>query len=107
MAAYPPPVVAGLQAQGVRGPLPTLSALHHPDAHDARAGACLLVTQRGPVVARGARRGVVAQGQARVKRMRLAARALGRVACKHSVSVEYLEGTSRHRAARVYYQGIV
>jgi hypothetical protein len=27
--------------------------------------------------------------------------ALGRVACKHSVSLESLEGASRHRAARV------
>ena len=52
----------GLLAQGVRNPLPTLSTGYHFDAHDTRAGACLLVSQRGPSVSSGSAAGSSSAG---------------------------------------------
>jgi hypothetical protein len=76
----------------------TLSAHRHPDAH---AGVCLLVAQQGPEVARELRHRAAAQGQVRVESTRLAARALGRVACNHS---QPCVGASRHR---LYHLGLL
>jgi hypothetical protein len=98
----PPVIVADPLAQGVRGPLQTLSAHHHRDAHDARVGVYLLVAQRGLPAVLGARQEAAAQGRARARMMsRVALALLGLAACKHSVGLESLEGTSRHRAGRV------
>lgn len=98
----PPVIVADPLAEGARGPLQTLSAHHHRDAHDAPVEVYLLVARRGLPAAQGARRGAAAQGQARARRMSRAALALlGRVACRHSVRLASLEGASGHRAARV------
>src|SRR6266852_6732791 len=80
-----PPIVADPLAQGVQGPLRTLSAHHHRDEHDARAGVYLLVARRGLPAVRGARQGAAAQGRARARRMSRAALALlERVVCGHS-----------------------
>ena len=96
--ACPPVIVADPLVQGVRGPLQTLSAHHHRGAHDARVGVYLLVARRRLPAVRGARRGAVAQGQARARRMSRAALALlGRVAFRHSVSVSRVRADIERR----------